>query len=80
MKVDFGEERQKKRYINKIRTLFDIYEEDKYTIDDQTWDDFNMDEVFSKLDRTYSSVGEASLYKMLRNPLHDKKELNKILC
>ncbi len=77
MKVDFGEERKKKRYINKIRTLFDIYEEDDYTIDDQTWDDFNMDEIFIKLDRTYSSVGEAALYKMLRNPLHDKNELNK---
>ena len=76
MKVDFGEERSKKRYINQIRTLFDIYEADEYTIDDQTWDDFNMDEVFTKLDRTYSSVGEATLYKMLRNPLHDKKELD----
>ena len=31
---------------------------------------------FTKVDRTYSSAGEAILYKMLRNPLHDKKELN----
>lgn len=76
MKIDFGEPREKKRYMNKIRTYFDIYEHDEYTIDDQTWDDFNMDEVFAKLDRTYSSVGESILYNMLRNPLHDKKELN----
>ena len=52
-------------------------EHDGYTIDDQTWNDFNMDEIFKKLDRTYSSAGEAILYKMLRNPLHDKKSLEK---
>lgn len=76
MKADFGEERKKKRYLNQIRTLYDIYEKDEYSIDDQTWDDFNMDELFKKLDRTYSSPGEAALYEMLRNPLHDQKELN----
>ena len=32
---------------------------------------------YLKLDRTYSSAGEAILYKMLRNPLHDKKSLEK---
>ena len=75
MKNDFGEERKKKRNLKHIRTYFDLEEHDGYTIDDQTWDDFNMDDVFAKLDRTYSSAGEAILYKMLRNPLHDKKAL-----
>lgn len=76
MKTDFGEERKKKRNFNHIRTYFDMEEHDGYTIDDQTWDDFNMNEVFSKVDRTYSSVGEAILYKILRNPLHNKKKLD----
>ena len=75
MEKDFGEERKKKRNFKHIRTYFDMEEHDGYTIDDQTWDDFNMDEVFEKVDRTYSSAGEAILYKMLRNPLHDKKRL-----
>ena len=77
MKQDFGEERKKKRNFKYIRTYFDMEEHDGYTIDDQTWNDFNMDEIFKKLDRTYSSAGEAILYKMLRNPLHDKKSLEK---
>ena len=76
MKNDFGEERKKKRNFKYIRTYFDMEEHDGYTLDDQTWDDFNMDEVFEKVDRTYSSAGEAILYKMLRNPLHDKKKLD----
>lgn len=75
MEKDFGEERKKKRNFKYIRTYFDMEEHDGYTIDDQTWDDFNMDEVFARLDRTYSSAGESILYKMLRNPLHDKKKL-----
>ncbi len=66
---------KKKRNFKYIRTYFDMEEHDGYTIDDQTWDDFNMDEVFARLDRTYSSAGESILYKMLRNPLHDKKKL-----
>lgn len=77
MKQDFGEERKKKRNFKYIRTYFDMEEHDGYTIDDQTWNDFNMDEIFKKLDRTYSSAGEAILYKMLRNPLYDKKSLEK---
>ena len=75
MQKDFGEERKKKRNFKHIRAYFDMEEHDGYTIDDQTWDDFNMDEVFAKVDRTYSSAGEAILYKMLRNPIHDKKRL-----
>lgn len=65
MKNDFGEERKKKRNFKYIRTYFDMEEHDGYTLDDQTWDDFNMDEVFEKVDRTYSSAGEAILYKSL---------------
>ena len=76
MEKDFGEERKKKRNFKHIRTYFDMEEHDGYTIDNQTWDDFNMNEVFAKVDRTYSSAGEAILYKMLRNPLHDKKKLD----
>ena len=75
MKNDFAEERKKKRNFKNIRTYFDMEESDGYTIDDQTWDDFNMNDLFSKLDRTYSSVGESILYKILRNPLHNRKKL-----
>ena len=43
-------------------------------IDDRTWDDLDMDDVFLKLDRTRSSVGQAALYDMLRRPLFDGEE------
>ena len=74
---DFTEEKYRRRDIRKIRTLFDLSAKDKYTIDDSTWNDLMMDDVFKKIDRTYTSQGEASLYTLLRNPVFDKKKLNK---
>ncbi len=38
-------------------------------IDDDTWDDLEMDEVFLKINHTYSFIGEQYLYKKLHFPL-----------
>ena len=70
-----GEEKGIVTAIDDIRCFFDMREEDEYTLDDQTWYDLNMDEVFRKIDRSSSSVGEAILYSMLRNPLSNKEEI-----
>ena len=76
-KKDFGNESTKKRKFHNIRMYFDMFEKEKYHIDDETWSDLDMDAIFSKLDRTSSSVGESILYDMLRNPLSNKEELQK---
>ncbi len=49
---------------------------EEYHIDEQTWHDLDLDKVYSKLDRNYSSLGEVALYSMLRNPLNDEEKLN----
>lgn len=72
-----GEEKNAVTHINEIRSFFDMKEDDEYTLDDQTWHDLNMDEVFRKIDRSYSSIGEAVLYYILRNPLVSKEQLDK---
>jgi len=67
----------KKRYMPAIRLLFDntpIKETEK-AVDDQTWNDLNMDNIYSVIDRTLTDPGEAVLYRMLRTPLIDKTEL-----
>jgi DNA mismatch repair ATPase MutS len=72
----------KSRNYKGIRKFFDMTEKGEYTLDDQTWEDLNMDKVYGKLDRNYSSLGESSLYSMLRNPLMDEeklKERNKLI-
>jgi DNA mismatch repair ATPase MutS len=65
----------KERNYKFIRSFFDMSKKGEYTIDNQTWDDLNMDKVYSKLDRTHSTLGEEILYTMLRNPLMEEEKL-----
>lgn len=46
-----------------------------FYIDDITWNDLNMDEVFKKMNYTYSAAGEEYLYYTLRKPCMDEAEL-----
>lgn len=50
---------------------------DKFSIDDITWNDLNMDEVFMGMNHTYSSAGEEYLYYMLRTPQQDTESFEK---
>ena len=45
-------------------------------IDEITWNDLNMNEVFNRVNNTQSSVGEEVLYNTLREPLFDEGKLN----
>ncbi|MBQ8823063.1 MAG: hypothetical protein IJZ82_10495 [Lachnospiraceae bacterium] len=44
-------------------------------IDDITWNDLDMDEVFQRMDYTYSSTGQEYLYYLLRTPNTEDGEL-----
>ncbi len=46
-----------------------------FYIDDITWNDLNLDEVFKRMNYTYSSAGEEYLYHTLRKPCMEEKEL-----
>lgn len=77
IKRDLYSAKYRRRELNEVRTLFDLSDKNNFTIDDQTWNDLIMDEVFDELDRTYSAEGEAVLYKMLRNLIMNEDELKK---
>ncbi len=57
-----------------ISKYFSLHREEGY-VDDITWNDLSMDDVFKKMNDTYSSAGEEVLYHTLRTPKSDKKEL-----
>jgi ABC-type iron transport system FetAB ATPase subunit len=44
-------------------------------IDNQTWNDLNMDEIHGQMDRTLTSVGECLLYRLLRVAMAEKEPL-----
>lgn len=48
-----------------------------FVVDDITWNDLSMDEVFKRMNYTHSSAGEEYLYYTLRKPITDKEELDK---
>ncbi|EMU55842.1 MutS-related protein [Clostridium butyricum] len=77
LKNDLYSTKSKRRDLNKVKLLFDYSKRNNFTIDDQTWNDLIMDNVFNELDSTYSAEGEAALYRMLRNPIINEEELNK---
>ncbi len=75
----WGKEQARKRAFSMIDSLHrccQSSQEDNGTVlDDQTWNDLNMNEVYSKIDRTLTNPGECVLYRMLRTPLLSENEL-----
>lgn len=78
LREGWGKGIDRKRDFSLIRMYFDYeVESGEFHIDDRTWEDLNMDQVFTKLDRTLSSVGQHVLYDILRKPLFDKDGLKR---
>ena len=67
----------KEEEINLISSYFSNAKDKKLSfIDNITWNDLNMNEVFFRINNTQSSVGEEFLYNILREPLYDEAKLN----
>ncbi|SMC26248.1 MutS domain III [Clostridium acidisoli DSM 12555] len=79
-KKEWGKSLDRKRNFNNIRSLFDYISgenSNEFHIDDQTWSDLTMNEIYTKIDRTITSIGEEMLYNLLRTPLFNKDKLEK---
>jgi len=62
--------------MEKIKKYFSEHKEEKWVLDDITWNDSDMDDVFRQMNTCFSSAGEEYLYYMLRTPQMDEKVLN----
>lgn len=60
--------------LNGIVRYFEKHPKD-FQIDDITWNDLNLDEIFLRMNSTCSSAGQEYLYAMLRSPSFSEKEL-----
>ena len=60
--------------LNGIVRYFEKHPKD-FQIDDITWNDLNLDEIFLRMNSTCSSAGQEYLYAMLRSPSFEEKEL-----
>lgn len=57
-----------------IASYFTHHPEDDQ-VDEITWNDLNMDEIFQEMDDTLSSAGQEVLYYVLRTPRFSEEEL-----
>ncbi len=76
IKDDYKRDKERARNISAIRKLFDLRPKTEYFLDEQSFSDLDMNTVYKKLDKTYTSAGESALYSMLRNILTDEETLN----
>lgn len=80
LKEEWGVEKERKRDLKEIGELFRYIVKDnadRFYIDDQTWDDLDMDKNYTIIDRTHSTPGEQVLYSILRIPLMNEESFNK---
>ena len=77
VRANWGKQVKRVRDYDSMKSFFENEYETEYSINDNIWEDLNMNEVFSILDRTYSTIGENSLYGLLRNPVKDDDCLEK---
>ncbi|MTI94769.1 MAG: MutS family DNA mismatch repair protein [Firmicutes bacterium] len=73
----WGYKSQRKREITEIAALHKYQQEAGFTIDEQTWDDLNMDSFYALIDRTLTLPGESVLYHLLRTPSFSEEALAK---
>lgn len=75
---EFGTVSEEEYTPEKMQSLMKYYEavkRDAYDIDDITWNDLELDELFMVMNRTVSAMGEEYLYAMLRQPQFDETEM-----
>ena len=67
----WGREHERDRDFGRLERAYDLFTRSKphhNALDDDTWDDLNMDLVYGKADRTHTLPGESVLYRTLRCP------------
>ena len=79
IRKSFGKKPSKKYYFEEFDNIshgFYLSENDGEYVDDITWNDLNMDQVFKDMDNTHSSFGQEALYKLLRTTNVSDEELS----
>ncbi len=58
-----------------IKSYYEATKRDAYDVDDITWNDLELDELYMVMNRTFSAMGEEYLYAMLRKPEFSAEEM-----
>lgn len=77
LRQNYGEIPQKEYKLERFLRIGSYYlkHPKEGQVDDITWNDLNMDEIFKRMNHTNSSTGEEYLYYLLRSPSQSREEL-----
>ncbi|MFC1760760.1 hypothetical protein ACFL6U_01615 [Planctomycetota bacterium] len=77
LREQWGQVTDRKRDFTDISSLYQCEESHirDSGINDQTWADLHMDEVYTRMDNTLTSPGQSVLYRILRTPLYEETPL-----
>ncbi len=82
LRENYGVLREREEYkpeeLEKISRYYLAHKADGFQIDDITWNDLGMDQVFEQMNHTYSAAGEEYLYYLLRTPAQDTVRMEKL--
>ncbi len=72
---DVPEEEYTAEKMTSLKAYYQSIMDPNLDIDDITWNDIDMDEIFMLMNNTQCSVGEEYLYALLRKPSYSNEEL-----
>lgn len=78
LKSEWGKKADTEYTSEKMKSIKSFYltEKDEYLdVDDISWNDLDMDEIYRGMNNTQSSLGEEYLYALLRKPCFSTEEL-----
>lgn len=58
-----------------LKAFYLSLKDDQLDVDDITWNDLDMDEIYMQMNNTQCSIGEEYLYALLRKPCFSQQEL-----
>lgn len=79
LREDWGKPVKKNREFQPHSDFFELRQsqEDAFFIDERTWQDLDMDTIFTQMDRTLTMPGEQYLYYLLHKPEFQSSDLLK---
>ena len=77
LRYHYGEMKKREYRPEQYASIARYFEEhpQEGQVDDITWNDLGLDDVFKRINDTYSSAGEEMLYYMLRTPVFEEERL-----
>ena len=73
--LKFPEEDYNSDKLKSLQAFYQSIRDDVLDVDDITWNDLDMDDIYMLMNNTQSAIGEEYLYALLRKPCFSKDEL-----